>query len=66
MCRACGVYIGALLSSDGREFGIVNLNALDAPLKSPPEPSSVVYDAEEAAERVARREASWTPVVGDL
>lgn len=63
LCRRCGVYLGAVLSSPRGSFATLNLNALLAP-RLEPSCKSVSYDSESPQERVARREARWTPVVG--
>ena len=63
LCRRCGVYIGALIESDGASYGIVNTHALDA---APPDMAAVgaiSYDGEDVGGRVSRRVERWTPVV---
>ena len=63
LCRSCGVYIGAVMSTGQGSFAALNLNALVIPVQIPtPEPAS--YDAETRDTRVTRREERWTPVVG--
>jgi hypothetical protein len=63
ICKTCGVYIGALLAENGKEWFTVNVNsfknkpALDFPIV----PHD--FDAEDVAGRIARRKARWTPVV---
>ncbi len=66
ICRACGVYIGALITADRGTFGLVNLNAFVAPPDGLSAPKTTNYDAESGSRRVARREEGWTPVVGDI
>lgn len=66
ICRSCGVYVGAVLESEGEAFAIVNLNALDAPATTLPEPRETSYDAESTSDRVRRRSHGWTPVEGDV
>jgi hypothetical protein len=61
VCRICGVYIGAVLQSGTRSFGIINVRVLTSLLEQLPDASPMSYDGEEAAERVARREKRWTP-----
>ena len=62
VCKQCGVYIGAVIESGDRLFGIINVRALQAL----PEPLAAVapvsYDAEDPKGRIARREERWTPV----
>jgi len=61
-CRTCGVYIGAVMSSEHGSFAALNLNTLITPVQLlTPEPVS--YDAESRGDRITRREARWTPVV---
>ena len=63
LCRGCGVYIGAVMSSGDGAFAALNLNTLSAPMQIPVQ-QPISYAAESREERVARREARWTPVVG--
>ncbi|HVV65463.1 MAG TPA: hypothetical protein VHC42_08330 [Rhizomicrobium sp.] len=62
ICKICGVYIGALLPHEDRGWFTVNVNTF----RDPPPPdfplAPIVYDAEDAAGRVGRRETRWTPV----
>jgi hypothetical protein len=63
LCRECGVYLGAQISSDGARFGILNiltLNPVPADLRSP---EAMNYGSETAESRRARRAARWTPMV---
>ncbi len=63
ICQSCGVYIGAVISTDRGSFAALNLTALVTPIQLPAlEPVS--YDAETRDSRVARRETRWTPMVG--
>jgi len=61
VCRRCGVYVAAILTTSTGRFATINVNALD---KRPvvPEAVSVSYDGESATERERRRERHWTPV----
>jgi hypothetical protein len=65
LCRECGVYIGAVMSADGKSFAIVNVNTL-SPLPELPESVPMNYDGESGPERLARRAARWTPVEGAI
>jgi hypothetical protein len=64
-CRACGVFIGAVMSTENGAFAALNLNALVTPVQLPTS-DPVFYDAESEDSRVARRETRWTPVVGTV
>ena len=65
VCRACGVYIGSVLTSPRGQFATLNVNTLrEPPAAAPAEP--VCYDGESPAQRQARRERRWTPVVGTV
>jgi hypothetical protein len=62
LCRECGVYLGAQMSSDGARFGILNaltLNPVPADLRSP---EAMNYGGETAESRGVRRAARWTPL----
>ena len=62
VCRLCGVYIAAVLTTPRGRFATVNVNALCDPVDvGNAEASS--YDRESAAQRQQRREHRWTPVV---
>jgi hypothetical protein len=63
LCRNCGVYLGAVISTGRGRFGIVNLNAMRDRPSGLPEPAATDYGSESAGERIARREQRWTPVV---
>jgi hypothetical protein len=62
VCATCGVYVGAIIEEGGRRWAIVNANVLDdvAPLTQAA--TDMNYDGEDAAARMARRQARWTPV----
>lgn len=62
VCRRCGVYIGAFLPDASGGWFTVNANTFKArpPLDFPAVPHD--FDAEDAAGRIARRKARWTPV----
>jgi hypothetical protein len=44
-------------------YATVNVNALDAAESFTLGPVAVSYEGESEAQRVARREANWTPVI---
>jgi hypothetical protein len=62
VCRACGVYVGAMIAAAIGRFGIVNLRALRPPLEGLPEPVAMRYDGESPEARSARRARNWTPL----
>ena len=64
LCRSCGVYVGAVLSTPRGSFATVNVNALTVAPHGAPPPQPVSYDSESLESRVLRREQRWTPVVG--
>jgi hypothetical protein len=65
LCRDCEVYLGAVTSSGGRSFAIVNVNAL-CPIPATIPPSRPMsYDGETAGARARRREERWSPLVAD-
>jgi len=61
ICRDCGVYVAALISSGRGQFATVNINTIREPLNAPA-PEAVSYDEESVEQRQARRERVWTPV----
>lgn len=60
VCTRCGVYVAAVMTDGDRRYATVNLNALERAAEFPAG-SPVAYDAEDAAARIARRRARWTP-----
>jgi hypothetical protein len=64
LCRHCGVYVAAVLSSERGMFTTINLNALDPAPPDLPSAEPVSYEGESREQRVARRERRWTPVRG--
>jgi hypothetical protein len=61
VCRHCGVYLAAALTSDRGQFATLNVNALFEPLQFDMA-APVSYDEESPGERQSRREQRWTPV----
>jgi len=61
LCARCGVYVAAAIESGGRSFATLNANTLEVRDSLDPAPPLVDYEAETAAERVARRRARRTP-----
>lgn len=66
LCRECGVYIGALISTERGQFGIINTHALIEAPDTLAATEAMSYDAEDAGGRVSRRESRWTPAELDL
>ena len=62
ICRKCGVYIAAMLTTPRGRFATLNINALEEHVDVP-EATSVSYEGESAEQRQLRRERSWTPVI---
>jgi hypothetical protein len=62
LCRTCGVYVAAIMQTDGGWLGVVNVNVLDdrEPFARPPTPME--YGAEVVEQREARRARVWMPV----
>ena len=61
VCRTCGTYIAAVLTTSRGAFATVNINAMqDAVDVREAEPMS--YEGEAHTERLRRRERNWTPV----
>lgn len=63
VCRSCGIYIGAEVETKAGRFGIININTLH-PIPNALGPAVAIdYGSEAAAQRTARREARWSPIV---
>jgi len=63
VCRNCGVYLAAVLTSRRGTFATLNVNTLQQRFELS-SAMAVSYDDESAEERQQRRERSWTPVFG--
>jgi hypothetical protein len=62
VCATCGVYVGAVMKTPRGWFGIINVRALRPAPPGLAQTTAMIYDAESATERLARREARWMPV----
>lgn len=63
LCRICGAYLAAVLTSPRGQFATLNVNALIEPLEFA-NVVAVSYDQESTEQRRERREERWTPVIG--
>jgi len=64
LCQQCGVYIGAVIETDGRRFGIINTRALDTQPEDLADVQPISYAGEDTGNRIGRRAERWTPVTG--
>jgi hypothetical protein len=62
LCHNCGAYIGAMMRSGNKAFGIVNVRVLHSLASQLPEAVPMDYETEGLAERLVRREDRWTPI----
>lgn len=62
LCRNCGVYIGAVITTPAGRWGIINTHALDPVPDDIAGVQPISYDSEDSSGRIARREERWTPV----
>ena len=61
VCRTCGVFVAAVCTIDEATYATLNANVLERREAFTRAPVPVHYDAEDAAERIARRRRAWTP-----
>jgi hypothetical protein len=61
VCRTCGGYAGAVLTTGGRKYMTVNVNLAEDPSQFVLPPLPVDYEGESVEERRKRRESAWTP-----
>jgi hypothetical protein len=61
VCRTCGVFVAAVCTVEGTTYATLNANVLERRDAFTRPPLPVRYDAETAAERIARRRRAWTP-----
>ena len=66
ICRRCGVYVGAAITTPRGRFATINVNALEPSPKGLPEAQPISYEQETQAQRIARREQKWTPIIGTV
>jgi hypothetical protein len=66
ICGRCGVYLGAAVIEPGSAVAIVNAPVLDDHRAFGRRAEPVTYDHEDVATRVARRRATWTPLLSPL
>jgi hypothetical protein len=57
ICRACGAYLGAVLSDKGGKWSTINLRLTDLGVGE----MTASYGCETASDRIARRKRVWTP-----
>jgi hypothetical protein len=62
ICKTCGVYVAAALTTARGRFATVNINALNEHLDVQAA-TSISYEGEALEQRQDRRERQWTPVV---
>lgn len=63
LCKVCGLYLGALLTHEGKQFMTVNISVFDFQVKKTlPQARPVQYSEESARERIIRRSMKWTPM----
>ena len=62
VCRTCGVYLAAVLTSRDGQFATLNVNTRCEPIAFA-SAVAVSYDQESAEERQRRRASRWTPVI---
>ena len=61
ICRACGVYVSALVEEPDGLLATLIVNTLDLPQDGFPDPVAAHYDDENEEQRLARRRLRWTP-----
>lgn len=66
ICRKCGVYLGATISTAHGGYAIINTNALHPIPENLAAPVPASYENETAEQRIARREQRWTPLAGHI
>ena len=64
LCGHCGGYLGAIVTTQGGSFAVVNVNLLKPYLENLSAPQPMCYDAENSEDRIRRRAGRWTPCEG--
>jgi hypothetical protein len=63
ICRRCGVYIGAVCSTDAGSWAVINTNSLGDRALFSGAVALVDHEGEATKDRMARRAANWTPAI---
>jgi hypothetical protein len=63
LCRQCGVYVGAVCETPSGPRAVINTLCLSDRADFVQEAARTDHDGETVAERLARREANWMPLV---
>ena len=66
ICRRCGVYVAAVITTPRGRFATINVNVLDPSPEGLPAAQVITYEQETRAQRIARRGQKWTPVIGTV
>jgi len=64
-CSNCGSYMGAVMSTENGTFAVLNVEHMVENLALPT-PAEVSFEGETVEARLARRNAGWTPVIGEV
>lgn len=62
ICRGCGVFVGAVMTTNGKSCITLNANSFKPPPAYDIIATSKEFGAEDVGGRTARRTAMWTPV----
>lgn len=65
LCRACGVFLGAVMTQGLQRWGVLNVRTVQPPPADLPAPQPMQYGAESGKDRAERRTARWTPLSAD-
>lgn len=63
VCRQCGVYVGAVCSTEAGTRAVINTNSLADRALFTGAVVSVDHDGEATEDRMARRSVNWTPAI---
>ncbi len=63
VCRRCGVYVGAVCSTEAGTWATINTNSLADRASFTAAVAPVDHDGEATEDRMARRIANWTPAI---
>ena len=66
ICSRCGVYVAAVITTPRGRFATINVNVLDPSPEGLPGAHPITYEQETRAQRIARREQKWTPILGTV
>lgn len=65
ICRACGVFMGAVMTLDAGRWGVLNARTVQPIPSDLPPAQAMSYEGEASNARAERRTQRWTPLTAE-